>query len=578
MIGVRDLDMESLGELLESFVSDIIITDIAGLVLWHSKSAKDKFAMRESYIKFNDKFNIGIELIRTNRNLILNVGEIDYRLIYKELLLENENLSIIIFEDINSFKNKDTRIYMLESIIENLNDGIVASDFDGKIVVYNNAMEKLEGTRSENMINEYLWDAYGYGEKNLSEHRDVFESGEALINKYSAHSYSDGVPMYVSYSTYPVIKDGKTIGVYTISKNETKLHSLLSETVELKRKFNKEEINGQKNYYSNGTSYTFSDIIGTSGGMINLIREAQSLAWLDNNILIIGETGTGKEVLAQSIHNYGKRSNQPFIGINCSAIPENLLESILFGTVRGAFTGAMDHSGLFEEAKEGTLFLDEMNSMPMSMQTKLLRVLQERIARPVGGNKDYFIKCRIISAMNEDPIQLIKNGTLREDLFYRIAGFNLYIPPLRERSRDIFDLSDYYISRLNKEMNRNVLGISKELKEIMKSYNWPGNVRELQHFIENLMVRVSEGEDYLKIKDIPDYIKKRVVSTNEKIKIGTGEDTLPKTLDNIETKIIIDALEENNWNISKTSRELGIIRQSLLYRIKRLEIERKSNV
>lgn len=578
MTGVRDLDIESLGELLESFVSNIIVTDIAGLILWHSKSIKDKFNISENYIKFNERFNIGIEVIKTNRNLILNVDDVDYRLIYKELILESENLSIIIFEDVNSFKNKDTRIYMLESIIENLNDGIVASDFDGRIVVYNNAMEKLEDTRAENMINEYLWDAYGYGEKNLSEHRDVFKSGEALINKYSAHSYSNGVPMYVSYSTYPVIKDGKTIGVYTISKNETKLHRLLSETVELKRKFNKEEINGEKNYYSNGTSYTFSDIIGTSGGMTNLIREAQSIAWLDNNILIIGETGTGKEVLAQSIHNYGKRSNQPFIGINCSAIPENLLESILFGTVRGAFTGSMDHSGLFEEAQEGTLFLDEMNSMPMSMQTKLLRALQERIARPVGGNKDYFIKCRIISAMNEDPIQLIKSGTLRDDLFYRIAGFNLYIPPLRERIGDIFDLSDYYISRLNKEMNRNVLGISKELKEIMKSYNWPGNVRELQHFIENLMVRVSDGEDYLRIKDIPDYIKKRVISTNVNIEIGDSEDTLPKTLDNIERKIIIDALEKNSWNISKTSRELGIIRQSLLYRIKRLEIERKNNV
>lgn len=578
MIGVMDLDIESLGELLESFVSNIIITDTAGLMLWYSKTAKDKFDISANYIKFNERFNIGTEVIKTNRNLILSVDDVDYRLIYKELILEKENLSIIIFEDINSFKNKDTRIYMLESIIENLNDGIVASDFDGRIVVYNNAMEKLEDTRAENMMNEYLWDAYGYGEKNLSEHRDVFKSGEALINKYSAHSYSNGVPMYVSYSTYPVIKDGKTIGVYTISKNETKLHRLLSETVELKRKFNKEEINGEKNYYSNGTSYTFSDIIGTSGGMTNLIREAQSIAWLDNNILIIGETGTGKEVLAQSIHNYGKRSNQPFIGINCSAIPENLLESILFGTVRGAFTGSMDHSGLFEEAQEGTLFLDEMNSMPMSMQTKLLRALQERIARPVGGNKDYFIKCRIISAMNEDPIQLIKNGTLREDLFYRIAGFNLYIPPLRERIGDIFDLSDYYISRLNKEMNRNVLGISKELKEIMKGYNWPGNVRELQHFIENLMVRVSDGEEYLKIRDIPDYIKKRVISTNVNIQIGDSEDTLPKTLDKIERKIIIDALEKNSWNISKTSRELGIIRQSLLYRIKRLEIERQSNV
>lgn len=481
-----------------------------------------------------------------------------------------------------SIADLQRRIFALESIISKINDGIVMSDSEGKIIIYNNAMEKLEDKRACDMIGKYLWDAYGYNEMDGSEHRKVFKSGNSIINRYAAHAYHNGQPKYVSYSTYPIIQDGEKIGVYSISKNETKLHSLLAETIELKRKFNKEIANeNTPSYKSNGTTFTFSDIIGTSDTVKRLIKEAESISWLDNNILLIGETGTGKEVFAQSIHNNGKRSEEPFIGINCSAIPENLLESILFGTVKGAFTGSIDSKGLFEEAKSGTLFLDELNSMPLTMQTKLLRVLQERRVRPVGGNTTKPINCRIISAMNEKPDELIKRGKLREDLFYRIAGFNLYIPSLHDRGADALDLSDFYIHRYNNTMEKNIVGLSNELKEVILSYTWPGNVRELQHFIENAMVRVSADDKYLSISHIPEYLKDKVLIGCSKLVTPSKDDkmeSLPTTLNNLERKIILESLDNNNWNISKTAKKLGIIRQSLLYRIKKLDIERKSTV
>ena len=484
---------------------------------------------------FEDLFNFSIRDINLKEGYKLSANKKIYLVRNKIIDDENRKLNFLLFEDVCRYDDEKIKSYCLEQIIEKIDDGVMMSDYNGKIVIYNKAMEKLEDRKSSDMVGKFLWDAYGYKYEDKSEHRRVFETGHAVINKYEAHAYNNGKPRYVLYSTYPIVKDGNKIGVFSISKNETKLHSLLSEITELKRRFHREnQKESKKSYKSNGTTFTFSDIVGSSEIMSNLIKEAQSIAWLENNILIVGDTGTGKEVFAQSIHNYGKRYNEPFIGINCSAIPENLLESILFGTVKGAFTGALDHSGLFEEAGEGTLFLDELNSMPLSMQSKLLRVLQERRVRRVGGSNSTPIKCRIISAMNEDPVDLIRRGKLREDLFYRIAGYTLYIPPLYERKEDILELSEFFINKYNRIMNRNITGITRELKEVMTTYTWPGNVRELEHFIENIMVRTEEDDRYLRISNVPEYLKEAIIGSNAMDSIVEEKESLPETLDNIE--------------------------------------------
>lgn len=569
------MNYKLVGQLLSEFTPNVAIVNDQGIIEWAShymaKVFDNKKMVKE---KFKDVFGISIEEIKTSRKSIKNPGGKSYSVKVRQIT-EGEIVYCFVFmESLQDFTNKETKLYCLEKIIDTISDGIVMSDCDGKVVLYNKAQENLEDMDPKDTVGKYLWEAYNYNKADKSEHRQVLNSGEAIINKYEAHSYKNGIPRYVSYSTYPIVKDGEKVGVYSISKNVTKLQSLLSETIELKRKFTRKEQNGTNDDRTNGTSFTFSDIVGSSEATVGLIKEAQTIAWLDNNILIIGETGTGKEVFAQSIHNFGKRNDQPFIGINCAAIPENLLESILFGAVKGAYTGAMDHQGLFEEAREGTLFLDELNSMPVSMQTKLLRVLQERKVRRVGGVNTVSVQCRVISAINEDPQKLIQSGRLRQDLFYRVATLCLYIPPLRDRKEDILELSEFFMSKYNKLMNKQMNGLSAELRETVFSYNWPGNIRELENLIENLMVRAGEYQKELTIKDIPPYLRESILGSNAVERVRKNTESLPATLNKIERKIILEGLNRNKWNISGTSKDLGIIRQSLIYRMKKLKIEK----
>ncbi len=563
------MNVKFIGEVVTKFKPYVMIINQSGQILYNSKKIE---SLIKSKIGSNENiqsiFNIEVEDILVNHHLKIKVGTERFNL--TKVLLENQKELILILDLIGNYNNYATRAFCLEKVIENLNDGILLTDKQGKVVIYNHAMEELEKKNSKDMIGKYIWDAYEYHDFNASEHMQVFYSGVPILNKYKAHAYNKGEPVYKSYSTFPIEQDEDIIGVYSISKNETKLQSLLAEIIELKRQF-KGSSKDKKTL--NGTRFYFSDIIGSSEIMKKLIKESQTISWLDNNVLIVGDTGTGKEVFAQSIHNYGKRKPKPFIGINCSAIPENLLESILFGTVKGAYTGAVDSTGLFEEAKDGTLFLDELNSMPVSMQTKLLRVLQEKSVRRVGGKNVYPIQCRVISAMNEDPLILIEKGKLRKDLFYRIAGYTLYIPPLKDRGHDIFELADYFISKNNLTMNKNITEITDELKEMMKRYTWPGNIRELEHFVENIMVKTNDDDHYLRVSNIPNYILDAMQTSNQYNNDFIFCKTLQEKLNDMEKKLILQALDANKWNVTKSAKSLGITRQSLIYRMRKFNIK-----
>lgn len=462
-------------------------------------------------------------------------------------------------------------------VLDKLNDGLMISDKEGRIIVYNSAMEKLENMTREDMIGKYLWDAYGYEDDSTSEHRHVFKSGKALENMYSAHTLVDGDPLYTNYSTYPIFSNGEIIGVVTVSGNEEVIHERLRKATEVKRLHNVNyNLQTGRTYSDNGTTYGFSDFIGESEIIKSLINEAQTISWMDNNILIHGETGTGKEVLAQSIHNHGKRSKERFIGVNCSAIPENLLESILFGTVKGAYTGAVDHAGIFEEVGEGTLFLDEVNSMPITLQVKLLRVLQERRVTRLGDTKSYELKARVISAMNQNPFEAIKEGIIREDLYYRLAGFNLHIPALRDRKSDIILLLEYFLKRYSSLMGKKIIGIDDELRRILTNYTWKGNIRELENLVENMLIAANPEERYLTTEHIPKYLKKRILGSS--ITDDESNEDLITRVEEFEKKIIQKALEENSYNITRTSKKLGLIRQNLLYRMKKYNIEKPEEV
>jgi len=287
-------------------------------------------------------------------------------------------------------------------------------------------------------------------------------------------------------------------------------------------------------------------------------------------VLIYGETGTGKELFAQSIHYSGIRGNKPFIAQSCAAIPESLLESLLFGTAKGGFTGAVEREGLFEQANGGTLLFDELNSMSLSLQAKLLRVLQEGYIRRVGGTKDIPIDVRIIATTNEDPNDCIRQGTMRKDLYYRLSVINVFIPPLRERINDIEMLCNYFIKKYNKVLNKNIESISGDVINKFKEYAWPGNVRELENFIESAM-NFASFDDVILTEDY--FVSSKFISTDRLYPLNLDyqldEKSLPEILDNIENELIKNTLEKYNYNITKTSKHLGIKRQTLQHKLKK---------
>ena len=229
--------------------------------------------------------------------------------------------------------------------------------------------------------------------------------------------------------------------------------------------------------------YTFDDIHGKNEDFQIALNRARKAAETDASVFIYGETGTGKELFAQSIHYGGKRHNKPFLAQNCAAIPESLLEGLLFGTSKGSFTGAVDREGLFEQANGGTLLLDEISAMPYDLQSKLLRVLQESYIRRVGGMKDIPINVRIIATVNEPPEDLIAQGKLRSDLYYRLNVVNLQIPALRERLDDVQVLAESFLEKFNKRYNKEMWMISDGALKKLKSHDYPGNVRELQNIM-----------------------------------------------------------------------------------------------
>lgn len=473
--------------------------------------------------------------------------------------------------------------FSLKEIIQHVSEGVILTDRSCQITIFNPAKEQMEQMKAEDVLGQVSWDAYSHSSKEQSEHKRVFDTGQPILNAYRPHAYVGEIPIYIHYSTYPVIRNGETLGVYTISRNETILRELLYETIEHKRLLSKEDTKKLELVgLAPGTHYTFSDIVGSSLEMKNLIREAQTVAPLNTPVLITGETGTGKEVLAQSIHNFG-RERKKFVAINCAAIPENLVESVLFGTVKGAYTGSVDRIGLFREAEDGTLFLDEINSMSTVMQAKLLRALQERSVRPVGGTREYPIQCRLICASNEEPQVLLQEKRLRSDLFYRISGFCLSIPPLRKRSGDAVELAQLFIKLYNKEFGKHILRMSPQFEDWLREEHWPGNIRELQNVIQNMMLRVSESEEEVTCAHIPAY----ALPVQDEVSDAPSESSFPTPqtdghwdlnglLRDFQRQLLVQALDANNGNITRAAASLGIGRQNLLARMKRLSVRKPS--
>ena len=301
-----------------------------------------------------------------------------------------------------------------------------------------------------------------------------------------------------------------------------------------------------------------------SAAMQEVVRTVERIAPSDVTILITGESGTGKEVISDLIHALSPRSKNNIIKINCAALPRELIESELFGSVKGAFTGAhTDREGLFRQAEGGTLMLDEISEMPVDTQSKLLRVLQDQEVRPVGGKSSYKTNCRLIASTNRKPEDAIKESKLREDLFYRISAISVHLPPLRERRDDIMPLATAFLKRFAAQANRDIRGFKPEAIERLTAFDWPGNVRQLQNEVQRTVL-LCEGNE-VAVTDLS--------VANAKVGNADGTDTSFTLLEGVERNAIIQTLKETGGNKLETAKRLGIGRQTLYNKIKAYGIE-----
>lgn len=312
-------------------------------------------------------------------------------------------------------------------------------------------------------------------------------------------------------------------------------------------------------------------LLGKSKQIKRIYDIIESVSDSDSTVLITGESGTGKEIVAETLHNKSKRASRPYVIVNCAAIPDNLLESELFGHEKGSFTGALErHLGKFELADGGTIFLDEIGEMPLSMQAKLLRVVQECCITRVGGERSIPVDVRIVAATNVDITNAISSKKFREDLYYRLNVIPIHMPPLRERIEDLPIFINHFIDKYNKELNKNIKNISNEAMNILLNYQWPGNVRELENLVERIITLSKNGT--IEAVQIPnDLIKGYSVSEGS---FKLEEESLAKAVSAFEKKIIIEALTHSGWNQTNAAKNLGIHRTTLISKMESLGIKR----
>ncbi|MGZ3692348.1 MAG: sigma-54-dependent transcriptional regulator, partial [Pseudobdellovibrio sp.] len=319
-----------------------------------------------------------------------------------------------------------------------------------------------------------------------------------------------------------------------------------------------------------GSRYQFNQIIGESEGIKNCLSLVERVAESDSTILVTGESGTGKELIARAIHYNSHRAKGPFVAINCGAIPSELLESELFGHVKGAFTGAVStRVGRFEMADEGTLFLDEIGDLDPSLQVKILRALQERIFEPVGATKSVQVNVRVIAATNIDLDKAVKDGRFREDLYYRLNVIPIQIPALRERKTDIPILLNHFMTQYNKNKSKTLTGFSADSLKCLVNYSWPGNIRELENLIERLSIL--KGFGMIEVSDLPPKYRSTAASFAE-----TGSVDIPETgldfntaVDQFENALILKALEKTGWNKNQAALLLRLNRTTLVEKMKK---------
>lgn len=449
-------------------------------------------------------------------------------------------------------------------------DGITVINNKGDIVFhakYNPRFNKVN--TSLKVCDKNLFELYPGLQPEDSTLIECIKNGKFIYRKNQKFYDYSGNLINTDNITIPIVKSGKVIGAIELSKDITSINDLTCD--------DNAKTSGKYQSIKTKIPFTFDSIVTQDEGMLESIKKAKTIADSTSPVLIYGETGTGKELFAQSIYNYSSRRGKPFVTQNCAALPESLFESILFGTVSGAFTGACNKPGLFEIADGGTLYLDEINSMPLNLQSKLLRVLQDQEIRKLGDTKAKKVDVRVVTSMNVNPTEAVQQNILRKDLFYRLNVISIKLPPLRERRCDIPILVDFFINKYNDAFKHNVKGISKEVYDAFEICSWDGNVRELEHVIEAAINIVEDG--YIHLKDLPVYlideIEKEMTNSDEQTDANgqTNMQSLEQIVNQVEKKMIMKYIKSCGGNISKAAKFLNIPRQTLQYKIQKYNIK-----
>ncbi|OCT13499.1 Fis family transcriptional regulator [Paenibacillus pectinilyticus] len=460
--------------------------------------------------------------------------------------------------------------------------GVHLIDKQGITIFYNDKMAETDGFTRAEVLGKNFFDLFPSLTNETSTFMKVLQTGTDIREKIQTYVSVTGKRITTINSTYPLIENGEIIGALEVAKDITSIVHLHDQILDLRHQIYESPSKMKKT--ASSARYHFSDLIGQSEAFLQTIAFAKKASRTSSPVLLSGPTGTGKELFAQSIHNAGARRHRLFIAQNCAAVPNELMEGIMFGTARGAFTGAIDRAGLFEQANGGTLFLDELNSLDLMLQAKLLRVLQDGIIRRVGGLGEQQVDVRIITAMNLDPKEALAKGLLRSDLFYRLNVVNLSLPPLAERKDDIPLLASHFIEQFNHLFGMKIVGMSPAALNRLLTYHWPGNIRELSHAIESTYNMMELECEIIEEHHLPSYFlgspnkptppSLRSTLLNDDTELISSE-RLTEKVKQLEKETILMALEKHHFNITLTAQALGIKRQALQYKLNRYGIVRK---
>ncbi len=463
-----------------------------------------------------------------------------------------------------------------EALIQGVGSGVAITDIKGHINYFNAQAQALTSFQEDAVKGKKLGDIF----PGLTYSFDGSQESRRVIVDDFAFTDSQGRNKHLQLTLAPLSDPTeKAIGFVSIFEDVTKQKDL-EEKIRLEtemRKARERELTTGKTE-EEASSFRFGGVVGQGGGIDKIYRLVQKVAATDTSVLITGDSGTGKELVARAIHFNGPRGSRPFIAVNCGAIPENLIESELFGHVRGAFTGAVsDHDGLFKQADGGSIFLDEVAELPLHLQVKLLRVLQEKSFTPVGGSKQIKVDVRVISASNKELRKEMEKGRFREDLFYRLNVVQMMLPPLRNRKEDIPSLTNYFVQKFARALGKQVEEISSEALMCLMNYSFPGNIRELENIIEHAIAVTNKN--ILTEEDLPPQIKG--ISISEEFKLfertapGGAEVffnkgmSLDEELATHEKCLLLGALKRSNGVQKRAAELLGINYRSFRHRLEK---------